>query len=196
MEEEAKHQLTPDNNQSPDDSQLMEHPTDINVNQPDGVIHQVVQSIVQEEFPSSQVGNSMADAQVLVAVDTSQGQDGQPSISGHHQEMDGQYMVVTRSATTEQVTLTSQGAVESMDPNQENVSIMVTDDNNKDGQETGELTGRTVTNDQEMGLAVAILELIGSQPHIVINPPPASESGPAASNGQQELVDISLKGKV
>ncbi len=40
-------------------------------------------------------------------------------------------------------------------------------------------------NDQEMGLAVAILELIGSRPHITVTNPSESETNP-----QEEFVNV------
>ena len=49
-------------------------------------------------------------------------------------------------------------------------------------------------NDQEMGLAVAILELIGSQPHITVNPPVSSNQ--QGADQVPEFVDVPVKGEM
>ncbi|XP_072026576.1 uncharacterized protein [Amphiura filiformis] len=57
--------------------------------------------------------------------------------------------------------------------------------------EMGEASDLTQTaNDQEMGLAVAILELIGSRPHIEVNPPTGSNPQEGVN---QEFVDIAVR---
>ena len=67
--------------------------------------------------------------------------------------------------------------------------------------EAGGETGGTIAddkiplaaNDQEMGLAVAILELIGSQPHITVNPPVSGNQ--QGADQSPEFVDIPVKGE-